>query len=242
MRYLWIILSCVPLWLFAYPQGVEFGWSHSECSPGDVIELRASGAFNELSSYELRLPQHDALHLVAHQRHPVLYQDGVYTQRDVWVLQPLYSGTIELQAINVRIHQGGEASEELRSVSALTVLPYAEQTDSNEAQTLPAAIVAQEAASLWWWLLLALLPLALFFMRRGRAVADGRLEEQQVTLATVLAELERGSLPLERIEQLLSAKGHTLAPEIRVALERAVYRQGVDTAELTTLLRQEGGS
>ncbi len=240
MRTLWMILSCLPLWLLAYPQGVEFGWSRSECSPGDVIELRASGAFSELSSYELRLPQHEALHLVAHQRQPVLYKNGVYTQEDVWVLQPLYSGTIELKEIQVRIHQAGEVSEELRAVPPLTVLPYSEQTDGNDAERLPDVVLEQGAASPWWLLLLlALLPLALFCIRRSRAVKDDLTEEAPVTLATVLAELEQGSIPHERIEYLLAAEGDRLASETRVALERVTYGQQSDAAELAKLLREE---
>lgn len=244
MCYRLISFLCLPFWLIAYPTGVELSWSRTECYPGDTVELRASGAFSELSTYELRLPQHEALHLVAHQRQPVHYEDGVYLQRDVWVLQPLYSGTIELGEILVLVRQGGELSEELRAVPPLTVQSYVDYSDSPEPQPLPEdRIAGAQEFGAWLVGLFGLLAVGLFFVLRFRKAGRELVaESQEASLADVRAALVGGMVPVELIEQLLADQSVSLSTNVRAAFEGAVYGKLNDTETLVEVLDREEAS
>lgn len=241
MRRIVLSLLLFPLWAIGFPEGVEFEWSDLECQPGDVVELRAIGAFNELTSYELRLPQHDALHLVAHQRQPVHYQDGVYTQHDVWVLQPLYAGAIQLDEIRVIVRQGEIVREELRSVPALIVSTYGASADGQEAQVLPEPVASVESGMpVWSLLLIVVVPVCVcaFMLRKGRgeSLIDA---PESVSLETVRSSLAHGNVPAGDIEQLLADTSQSLTDQQRAALERAIYSRSVDAAALHAELDQE---
>lgn len=242
MRSLVISLLLLPIVAIAYPREVEFGWSQSECRPGDVIELRASGVFDELTSYELRLPQHKNLHLVAHQRHPVHYEDGVYSQRDVWLLQPKAAGTIQLETVRVILRTGGAVTEEERAVPALLVEAYSDPADSNAPQLLgDDEATTEETAPIWWViLLLAVAPVVLLFRYlRKQELADAPEQVSVVSLATVRSSLAEGTVPVEQIERLLADGSQQLSASQRVALESAIYGQSADVAALLAQLAKE---
>lgn len=241
MRRFVAALTCLLPLVAAYPQEVKLSWSQPQCQPGDAIELRAEGLFNKLASYELHLPRTEALHLVAHQRQPVHYADGVYTQRDVWVLQPLRAGTIKLDDIKMTVRQGEEVRQETRAVPALEVLPYGASLDEAAPEPLPEPKMMPKERS-WAWLWLAgagaLVLLVLAFRPKTKMAEPS--QSTRPGLADLQLALERGPLPAGLIEQLLADESLTLSRDLRGAMERAAYgHREADEKLLRSLLQEE---
>lgn len=243
MRALVISLFLLPSLLMAVPLGIELSWSQAECRPGDVVELLASRIFDELTTYELRLPQHEALHLVAHQRQPVHYKGGVYRQNAVWILQPLNAGLIELENIRVILKQGDFETERFRGVPPLRVNAYSLSEDTDAPEPLPEPEVSQVAGrSAWFWLVLAIPPVIWLLVRYRKRPAPESKCVRSISLEGICSVLVEGGLPIHDIEHVLTNERQSLTPEQRTALERAIYSPSTDPAALYAELVEERGS
>lgn len=222
--------------------GIDVSFSHSTCRPGDVIELRAVSAFDQLTSFELKLPQHAALHLVAHQRQPIMYWQGEYTQEDVWVLQPMHSGVIHLEGLRALVSQGGVLTDQELPDVSLEVLPYEDIGGAQAPVLLSDNSVTHVSGRLsyTWVLLMASGGVIIALLYRFKKKPSPRVQGQEsFSLAVLMSELERGSMPLDFIEQLLSDDQVVLSTALRVEMERAVYRLDSNAERLKMLLRTE---
>lgn len=230
------ILLLLPLFCFA---GIELSLSETQCQPGDVIELYAESSFGELVIYEIKLPQHEALHLVAHQRQPVDYADGDYRKKDVWVLQPMRSGEIELSGIKAFVQKDGVVSELDLPKQVIDVQAYAAAKDDYTPEALPNVGEVELGPSKFPILVLILgvvfVALALVFTRKPSI--DKFAPEAAPTLVDLKATLVSGEFRSELIEQLLADESTALSEELRTAMERAVY--GQDVSALKSLLEKE---
>lgn len=218
---------------------IELSLSHSQCQPGDVIELQAESSFEELVTYELKFPQHDALHLVAHQRQPVIYADGFYSQKDVWVLQPVNSGSIEINGIKAIVQKGDVVSELDLPKQVIEVLPYAATNEDFSPEPLPIETPSVQKMSKVLILLLvccALVVVIVLFIIRKPRVAEAD-QDAAPTLDDLKAALASGEAPVELVEQLLNDQSIVISDELRSAMERTVYRQ--DASELKAILEKE---
>lgn len=218
---------------------IELSLSHSQCQPGDVIELHAESSFEELVTYELKFPQHDALHLVAHQRQPVIYADGVYSQKDVWVLQPVQSGTVEINGIKAIVQKGDVVSKLDLPKQVIEVLPYTVSSEDFTPEPLPAAAASEQKMSKILILLILgstlIIVVVLFIIRKPRVEVSE--QDSAPTLDDLKTALASGEAPVELVEQLLNDDSIVISDELRVAMERTVYRQ--DTSALKVTLEQE---
>lgn len=229
------ILLLLPLFCFA---GIELSLSKTQCQPGDVIELHAVSSFDDLVTYEIKLPQHEALHLVAHQRQPVDYADGDYRKKDVWVLQPVRSGEIELSGIKAFVQKGGVVSELDLPKQVIDVQPYAAARDDFTPEALPDVEEVELGASRFLILLLILggvVVVALVFTRKPAIEESDSLVVP--TLEDLKAALAAGEVPTELVEQLVEDKSLVVSKELRAAMERAVY--GQDASALKAILEKE---
>ena len=227
---------CFPLGVFAQ---VELSLSHSQCYPGDVIQLKAVSSFEEFATFELKLPQHDALHLVANQTQVVGYNDGIYSQEEVWVLQPKHSGMIQLKEVKAILSMAGSSIKLNLPRQEITVLPYAETADRPEPQALPETLPGKVQKSRLLWVLLfsaLFLVFVLLFVRaRGRKPLED-LPDGDLTRDDLRAMMARGEVPTRLIERLLTDDSQSIPAETRIAMERAVYRH--DISELKTQLEK----
>lgn len=228
-------LCLLPIAAFA---NIELSLSETQCQPGDVIELHAESSFDELVTYEIKLPQHEALHLVAHQRQPVDYADGNYRKKDVWVLQPMRSGEIELSEIKAFVQKDGVVSELDLPKQVIDVQAYAAAKDDFTPEALPDVKEVEQGGARFLVLLFILggvVVVALVFARKPSI--EKSAPEAAPTLVDMKAALVSGEIPSELIEQLLADESIAVSEELRTAMERAVY--GQDVSALKSLLERE---
>lgn len=241
MRFIWILLAAMlPVPVLAE---IQLSLSQARCLPGDVIELHAESSFAKLATFELKLPQQDALHLVAHQRQPVSYTKGVYSQKDVWVLQPLYAGTVELSGVVALVDQGGELAELELPTQILEVERAADTADNFMPEALPDDVAASGTGRIVWILLpvvLAVVAFAVAMLRNKREEAKTCAIEERPTLDSLKAAVLAGELPDGWVELILADDTLMLSEDLRTALERAAYGQGTDLVRLQELLGKEG--
>ncbi|MEO0510774.1 MAG: hypothetical protein AAF065_13055 [Verrucomicrobiota bacterium] len=227
------------LWPFSVDASIQLSLSRAQCQPGDVVELYAESAFEELRTFELKLPQHEALHLVAHQRQPVLYADGIYRQKDIWVLQAKKVALIELAGV-VAIIQAGETISEVKlPVQRLEVIPYGSIEERFELELLTEEDPAQEEGSAVWWIaLLAVSGLTIatiyFVSNKPEPIAD---ESAAPTLDDLRAAFASGDLSVDLVEQLLAEESPSISEDLYRAMERFVY--GGDSSALVIQLEEE---
>lgn len=233
-----LFVALLPVALFA---GIELSLSRSSCQPGDIVELHAVSSFEELTSFELKLPRHEALHLVAHQRQPVNYVDGVYSQKSIWVLQPMRSGQIEFSGIQAIVTRE-EGSTELELPSqTIEVVGYAGVDASLTAEQLPDGMPRNESTVTVGFLLLFALVVAVvaawLFKRRSETIDI--VAEEAPALDDLRAALSAGQVPDGLLEALLTDDSLQLSDELRAAMERAAYGAGDALNELDQILGKE---
>lgn len=234
-------LFCIIAVAFLFPlfasASIELTLSRVQCQPGDVVELHAESSFDELTIYELKLPQHDALHLVAHQRQPIEYADGVYSQKDVWVLQPVRSGEIELSGIKAFVKKGDVIEELELPNQSIEVLAYVARNDDFTPEPLPGFKIEGSGSKLWiFFLVVGVFVVGFLLCFRKRPVVE-LVQDTEPTLADLNAALSTGEMPIDLIEQLLADESLSVSAKLRSAMERAVYRN--DASDLKDVLGKE---
>lgn len=241
LRYLGFLL--LPFSVFA---GIDLSLSSKSCLPGDMIELRAESSFDELTHFELSFPSLDSVHVVAHQRQPLRYEQGMYRQQDVWLFQPVAPGEIGFEGLKALLQQGIEESEwTFEALPVLTVLPYPESNDGAAAEQLPGASVVTVPATNWLiWLLGIVLSVSVIvsvgLLLRKKPVVEAA--EAGVNLKTLLLELEAEAVPLDLCEVLLADESLQMSDRLRLELERLVYAKSSDVEALRALLKEEVAS
>lgn len=239
-----LCLALTPFTLSAKSDhGIVLTLSQTECKPGDVIELRAQMTRSDYAEFELKLPKIEALHFVTQQQSPIQYSKGFYWQSCVWIFQPIHSGSIEWQGIRALIKQGEDETEYELPPLQLTVLPYANTADSLDPEPLPATITSPSAEPrpFWIYLLIGTGALAiLYFALRQRPQTDNGTQKQSANLLELQQAIATSDdLPIDMIEQILDDDAIQVSPELRTALEAAVYQAHADPAALRAAIQKE---
>lgn len=235
-----ILVLMLPFSAFA---SIDLSLSSKSCLPGDLIELRAESSFKELTQFELKFPKLDSVHIVAHERQPLRYEQGTYRQKDVWLFQPVEPGKIGFEGLKAVLQEGAESSEwAFETLPVLTVSSYPESNDGVSAEQLPVATVVQAPAGNWIvWLISIVLSVGVIvsvgLLLRKDPIEDAT--ETRVDLKTLLFELEAERLPLDLCEALLADESLQLSGRLRLEMERFVYSKSTSTKELKVLLKEE---
>lgn len=226
--------------IWAAPE-INTEWSKADCLPGDVVELRVSVSSDHVTSFDLKLPANDALEWVAHDRGPLLYQAGIYSQKDVVIAQPTRAGTIQLKDLHAIVQDGEIKTDRTLTVQALVVGTYGATEDTYNPEPLPVA-KTRGKTSRWavLWIGLCLLALALLvrvFRKKPQQVVTQT--ESPPLLVELAGLLENRDVAVAPIEKLLVERRQEFSGDLRVALERFVYGGSRDLDGLRVLLGKE---
>ncbi|MEM0967459.1 MAG: hypothetical protein AAGJ81_15030 [Verrucomicrobiota bacterium] len=221
--------------------GIELSVSPSVCHPGDTVEVSAEASFEEFAEVRLRIPEFDSFHTVSYLREPLQYEAGRFSQRIVWVFQPVHSGVFSLEGLEATIQRGNQTeSLELPSVG-LEVIRSSENTDGFQPELLGTKMVEGGAGYLWWVflsLILAIVLVVIFLWVRGRIVEESR-EDPGDRLFELEMALEGETPSLQVIESILEDGSLRFGDELRQAMEQAVYGRSVDFDLVRELVEKE---
>lgn len=216
-------------------------WSKLNCLPGDVVELRVRVSSNYVTGFDLKLPDNDALEWVEHDRGPLLYQAGIFTQEDVLIGQPTRAGTIQLKDLHAIVRDGETKTDSILTVQPLTVGTYGVAEESFSPAPLPVTTIAGKTSrwtALWIGLSFLVLALLVYVFRKKPQEAVA-LPEPPTLLGEVAELLENEDGVVEPTERLLDQRSQEFSDELREALERFVYGRSGDLDGLRELLGKE---
>ncbi|MGZ0709604.1 hypothetical protein ACWPKO_14845 [Coraliomargarita sp. W4R53] len=219
--------------------GIVLTLSQTECYPGDVIELHAQMTRADYAEFELKLPKVAALHFVAQQQSPITYSKGFYWQSAVWIFQPVRSGSIEWSGIRAQIQQGEIETEYELSTLKLEVLPYAITVDDATPEALPLDSEFNTTGQHPLWLYLLIGIGILYYALRLQSKSPVSEAAPKASLADLQLALKSDTVPVALIEQMLADPTNTFSPELRMAMEAAVYKPQADPQALRTAIEQE---
>ncbi|MGD9419668.1 MAG: hypothetical protein Q7R22_012080 [Verrucomicrobiota bacterium JB025] len=228
-----------PLVLHAAPE-VNLHLAPTECRPGDVVTLTATLSSPELAEFELKLPKNDALHLASREQLPVTYQHGTYTQKSIWLLQPVRSGTITLDGLTATITRAGQSTDLPLPPQTLTVASYPTTTLPETPLPLPQSPAPGTHTLLITTTTLVVVAIltALALRLRRKPETTGEQTITPPTLDQIRQSLATGTLPTADIEHLLQHPD-TFPTTLRPTLEQAVYSRSTDPATLLATINKE---
>ncbi len=207
----------------------------TNCLPGEIVKLHAELSSGELSEFELKVPQHSALHFVEKHKLPVEYSEQIFTQKSVWTLQAIQPGTVELNALSATIRAGGDSKEVTLAPLSFNIESYSADDPNNEAMPFPAdSATAQRTrgmALIWLVLLLALFTVAIIIQkRRTSAKVNEADSHKHPTLHDLEHALANNELSTALIEGVLADPSISLSTQTRETLERAAYKTDETTS------------
>ncbi len=238
-----ILLSMTLLLVNVAMGSVQLSLSPERCHPGDVVTLHAVMTREQYAKFELKLPRHDNLVLISRERGPVRLEDGMYQQAAVWHLQTVHSGDIQLESIQAILHQANGPETIPLPALHITVSPYSQTDESFLPLPLPDEPTAPKPSThkLIWLLMIVGAPLAGYAWRlnkRNPAIAPGPAQEPS-DLERLREAIAQGQTPNVLIISILENPQQVLPPDLRNALEQAVYGASFDIHELSRLLKEE---
>lgn len=220
---------------------ITLDWSAKKCLPGDVVTLRVRVTSANITGFDLKLPNDEAVEWVSHERGPVLYRAGVYAQEDTVVAQPTHPGTIALKEIHAVVRDGETTSDQVLSLSTLVVGSFGDLTDDFKPEPLPAKTLDVGIKNVWWlWITAAFVgvgAMVFIFCREPPEIVE-KIEKKSVSEELVEI-FQNEEIPLPQIERVLAERSPELSVEMRVALEEAVYRRTPDLKKIRMLLEME---
>lgn len=225
--------------LTAAPE-LAVNWSAQQCLPGDVITLRVKITNSEVTGFDLKLPISESIEWVSHERGPVRYESGVYSQEDTVVAQPKQPGTIHLNGLHAVVRDGEAMTNEILSAPPLMVGSFADLADDFTPELLPAREINVGMKRTWWlWGLACLVMVAVIFICRrkpAKAIQETAIKSVSDEIAEILAPEK---IALSRVERFLAERSNEISAEIRESLEAAVYGRAMDVELLRKQLELE---
>ena len=220
---------------------IQLTLSPSSSYPGDLIELQAKRVHANFAEFEIKLPKHNALHLVSKQKIPVCYENGLYTQIITWTLQPTQAGSIEINDIKAILKQGNLETEYTLPSQTLTVQSYAINEDSLTPE--PITLTQSTSTPPFWLFAIIALGIILLIAIKIKLSPKGihtSPQSEPPSLDTLHNELEQGILPIQLIEKLLNQNPSPLSSKLRTALEQAAYGKSSTAKSLLAKIKEGG--
>ncbi|MCM2372059.1 hypothetical protein [Aporhodopirellula aestuarii] len=225
--------------------GITARFIPARANPGEIVELRVEMNRKQWGSFELQVPSQPTLHSIAVERVPLEYANGQYHQRESLFFQPVSSGTHTIGDARVMLSTAdGPHEVELPELS-LEVSPFDASEISDAPEPLPPEDTnrLESSPEAWGFALLAVLCLLVFIggqlsrRRRPEPIAASATPKFQPT--ELIQELQSGSIPKDALERLLNDPDCPVSQETRVEVERAVYANDVQAAQLVARLQKE---
>jgi hypothetical protein len=224
--------------------GVSARFDPALVHPGDICELVVEMDRDTFGRFELQVPAHPKLHLVSVERVPVSLANGRYRQRQSYQLQPLSSGEMAVNEVQVQLTDSAGTQTFLLPEVTLQVLPFEAVDVSDSPELLPESINDRAGTSLTIGYVMAgvigiLLIAVTILCRLRRCKSDLKIDQIWDPAQDVVQKLQLGVIATDSMEQLLTQRGSTLSPELRGEIEEAVYGNRCQPAALLTLMREE---
>ena len=220
---------------------MTLGWSAKDCLPGDVMKLQVRITSSDVTGFDLKLPQDEAIEWLSHERGPLRYQSGIYSQEDSVVAQATHPGTLILNGLHALIRDGETTSDRSLSAPPLLVGSFGELADDFKPEPLLTKSAKTEMKHVWWlWITAG-------FLVVGGAVSIFRRKSpekmEEIAMSSVSAELaewvDNTEMPVAKIERILAERSGELSVELREVLEAAVYGKMTDLKKICKLLERE---
>lgn len=227
----------------------------AEARPGDIVELRVEMRRASWGRFHLQMPNHPQLRLLAEEKIPVSYAQGIFRQQQTLLLQPVSSGDIVIAGMTATVSTAdGNQTIELPD-QTLNVQAFQDVTLSNAPLPMPPDELETQTSALPWWFGLAicaigavvvsLLSLFGFLRVRKRASQSEQSVQDSLRKSCLVDQLRSGIISKHDMEQLLNDPNISVSPELRSKIQQAVYsapsgQNAQNTpADLASLLQKE---
>ncbi len=203
----------------------------AEARPGDIVELRVEMSRTSWGRFHLQLPNHPQLRLLAEEKIPIFYAQGIFRQQQTLLLQPVSSGKIVIAGMTATISTAdGNQTIELPDLT-LNVQAFQDVTLSNAPLPMPPDELETPTSVLPWCFGLAigavvvsLLRLFGFLRVRKRASQPEQSVQDSSRRSRLVDQLRSGIIFSKHdMEQLLNDPNISVSPELRSKIQQAVY-------------------
>ena len=225
--------------------GLSASFKPATAKPGDLITLWVEMNREDYAEFDLKIPSHPQLHLVAREKVPIALVNGKYYQGERLMLQPLSSGNITLSEISVELTETtGPRKVSLPKVS-LPVEPFELADNVSVPEPLPQAASDQVMSPSVFIPLLFVVAgaLLLIFLIRLKLSISVEPEHCHNLGASDFSSILRASTITHKdLETILNKKGAVISDKLRENLEEKLYSlAGAEPlhAELHQQLRKE---
>ncbi|GAA5507959.1 hypothetical protein [Novipirellula caenicola] len=229
--------------------GITVRFIPNHARPGDVVQLRAEMDRDTWGQFDLHVPANPDMHAITVEKIPLQYQDGRYRQQQSLVFQPKRSGALRVSGATIDV----VTSRGRQTVTVPDLTLVIEPTGITDTTTtpvpLPTSTPAQSSQSLAFFaaavgiglvFLLAIFVVARKHRNRQPTAAPSTSQSPPPT-DNLVHLLQSGQMPRHDLERLLADPNFTASVDVRAAIERAVYAEEYDTAQLAHQLQQQEG-
>lgn len=224
-------------------QELKLQLSQKNCTPGEPVMLTATLRTQHVTSFEPSVPPLPKLHVVSTQKSPIVFANGIFTQSQQWLIQPTHTGVITIDNFQATVSRG-EQSETLVAKPATLMVSQVEGIHREDtAEPLPISILTQSSQHLIFIILGGAALAFILYIATKKNHSNNIQSSTEVcppTIDSVIKQLTSGTVPKADIHHLLEHT--TLARHQREALEKAIYSDRSDAAEILTEFNKEDRS
>jgi hypothetical protein len=224
--------------------GITVRFDPPGVQPGDVCDLIVQMDREAFSQFDLHVPSHPQLHLVAVERTPISFAGGRYRQRHRLRLQPLSSGKVTIDNAEVEFTDSNGTQKFLLPAAILDVFPFESVDLSDVPQPWPVAgnptATAPKSIADGLIIICGILLIVVAILWRIRlrtSFAERDLGSDPMCEA--IERLESGTVPMQLLEHILDQRSYDLSPDLRHEIEQTVYNNRREPALLLDRLRKE---
>jgi hypothetical protein len=225
--------------------GMSLNFTPDTARPGDLITLWVQMNREDYAEFDLEVPSHPQLHLVAREQIPPAHVNGQYYQGERLMLQPLSSGEITLTGVTVQLTEAaGPREVELPEIT-LTVQAFGSTDEEATPEVLPATAGKRGLSPSIFLPLFGMVVGAFFLILliRLRMNLPVNPEASEASAARNFDSILRAaSISNEDLEAVFNQKGSQLSEDLRSDIETYLYAPEENEAEREALhqrLRKE---